>query len=481
MSAATSPWKDEDTLDAQISVAVDADLAILRSTLAAREHPWPADRPPVAVKKGTLAARMVDRGYHASVGGTQRRLSGNGIAQRPIERRLFLDALQRAMASEFSSLGLDLQRDYLSYMRTVREEEVGRPPSPGDLAPLLDLRDVSRDLLERASRRDQFLHRLPRLKVPCALISSSQGPRDVSDAVQVVHRFVQSPENNLLVVLGEFGSGKSELLRRAAGSALKRDLFPFLVMYADLAPWLDQSDAVSAVAKVLGRISPTSARQFKDRLETAQADVIVLIDTFDEANLSVDVRDPCPNLQRLSSLFRSGCRVAVATRRSLSATPDNFLAQIGRSSRRTELGIKSFQIVELQACELAQVEEALKKLPPEQAQVMHDYLTSTPHIQMERVRRPLVLQMLVDSPADTFSPTEAFSIHRLYDLYADIVLPVNAPPSYSWGGRSIRSCRRFYQFGSTASVSSGTIRRLIGSSSYWTTQTRCSERWLRSA
>lgn len=416
-----------DTLNKKLIAAVNADI----SRLAALS-PLDPQRPLADSKKAIASAMVRTRKVEQSVASLQARLANSALPSDEIARRRLLQALDEAMRTEFAAGGEEPPRDYLAFLNpeeyarramrdevdAMEEEEEGRVGEAEDDR----LADLSQDLLARATKRDNFLNRLPRLRVPCIVYSATGRQREIPDAIQVAKDFVRVRDNSLLVVLGEFGSGKSELLRRAAETALQRGLIPILLAYTDLAPWLATADATSAVESLLDTFSTACAAEFRSIVAKAPEKVVVLIDAFDEANLSVEVADPGPDLQRLSSLLTAGVKVAVATRRSVRSTPAQFLNQIGPAALRRELGVKACHIVELLPCELDQVDGALTQLPPEQAQIMRDYLSTSPHIQMDRVRRPLVLQMLIDLPASSFSANETFSIYRLYDVYAETIL-----------------------------------------------------------
>ena len=74
-------------------------------------------------------------------------------------------------------------------------------------------------------------------------------------------------------------------------------------------------------------------------------------------------RFPGPDFSRLSTLVGAGVKVAVATRKSLSANPDALERQFG-DPENAGLGGRSFIIIELQPCELEQVDEALTRASP---------------------------------------------------------------------------------------------------------------------
>jgi hypothetical protein len=280
----------------------------------------------------------------------------------------------------------------------------------------MSLNDASTALLTQAQERDRFHVPLPRLRVPCSVVSQDGSIEEFDDALDVAERFVDSPSASLLVVLGEVGSGKSELLRRLAQRAHEAEHpVPLLIDYADMAKHLTKGTGSSAIKTRLEAFSATAAAEFNTLIDTDPARVMLLIDAFDEINVSLHVNDSPPQAQSLLPFVGERLKTIVAARRSLAASPDAMRSVFSGLSN------DAYLIVELQPCELEDVDKALERLPEAQAETMRDYLLRGEHIQMSRVRRPLFLQMLMDLPSHMLKD-KGSSIYELYDLYADVTL-----------------------------------------------------------
>lgn len=393
--------------------AVTADLRYLKENC-------PPDRlSSVATTKVKLTLLLIEAGYHQTAEGTSRRLSGNGLPRRADDRREFFDLVQRVLSEQFETAGLELDRDYTLFVDgdaafVAGPSRAKRKQGPG-------LIDFGEDLIQASYERDRIEHRLPRLQLPCEVFTPHKRS-SAADAERAVLPLLVEPDTNLLVVLGEFGAGKSELLRRLATAAWEAGQVPLLLSYAELGDNLRVQDAQDALMRFVRRLSKPAARELEHRLVTDPASVFVLVDAVDEASFAREGHGGGPDLADLADLLRGGVNVAVATRQSLTANTADLLQRLERPVEAESIGVRSHLIVELHPCTLEGVMAALEHLESAQAEIMRDYLRSSPHIQMDRVRRPLVLQMLIDLPASSFSDQEPFSVYRLYDLYIDGVL-----------------------------------------------------------
>ncbi len=287
----------------------------------------------------------------------------------------------------------------------------------------LDLRQSCRMLSQIASSRDVFVVPLPKIKIPCNIYSTGRPSRRHEDASRHGSEFLLQPDSNLLVVLGEFGSGKSTLLRGIADSHLEDpDLYPIVLDFADLASSLKSMDSVAAISHLLASFGRTAASEFDALVDEHPEQILVLIDSFDEVNLSLDVADLRPDLNSISTLMKAGIRTAIASRSNMAIDSNEFVKQLQSSVRARALGASRYEIIELGACSLEEVNRTLIGLPPEQASTMSEYLSSGRHMQMTRVRRPLFLQMLIDLPNQRFIRSEGFSVYQLYHLYVEMSL-----------------------------------------------------------
>jgi hypothetical protein len=298
----------------------------------------------------------------------------------------------------------------------------------------MSLRLAATALLELARGRDSFDVPLPRLDVPCSVWATGETPHEHTSVSAVAQQFLHDQKSDLLVTLGEFGSGKSDVLRRVASAALdETDVIPLLLDYADIAHALSEGNAPEAIEKILKAHSDLAPAEFDRLLREMPRRVLLLIDGFDEFNFSLSAREPPPDLRAVSSLLLHNTRVVVAARRSITASPDAFIKQLNHHGQAKQLGARSYMILELTSCSLTAVKDVLKLLPTPQAEIMEGYLlTRGSAIHLDRVRRPLFLQMLIDLPSHTFAGSERFSMYQLYDFYIDMVLERDGRKSESY-------------------------------------------------
>lgn len=278
------------------------------------------------------------------------------------------------------------------------------------------LRETCRAMLLSAMSHDRFLVQIPTLRVPCSVYSADGGKRDGEDASDEVKGFIDNQAGNLLVVLGEFGAGKSRLLRRMAEAALDRDdVLPILLDYSELASRLAVEPVFEAIRRRIESISPPAAAEFLELAARRPEQLMILIDAFDEVNHSADLDHLGADLRRLSPLLQGRVKVAVAARRSITANPDEFVRQLQNPSRARGYGAASYTIMELGPCRIDEVHRALQPLSEQRASVVQRYLTTGRKLQMDRIRRPLFLRMLLELSGDLFGTTEPFSVYQLYE------------------------------------------------------------------
>ena len=300
--------------------------------------------------------------------------------------------------------------------------EASRPTPRG-----ATLRDACGQLLKAAQERDRFPVRLPKLRVPCTVLTPEESEVRRDDATVVGDAFLDGDEE-VLILLGEVGAGKSALFRYLADRALKeRRLLPLIVDYAELAKYLPVASAVEALAQSLEPLSTRAANEFREAAENAPQTLLILIDAFDEINFSLGYDTPSPNLDKLGALLRSGVKTAVGARSSMTASKEGFLSQLVEQPSTDQVDdartiAPRFSIVELLPCETDELKTIDGQLPPEKSAAFSTYLDTLSGVRMDRVRRPLFLQMLVDLPSGTSHGDAPFSIYKLYDDYVETTL-----------------------------------------------------------
>jgi hypothetical protein len=282
----------------------------------------------------------------------------------------------------------------------------------------MSLQAASEALREQAQGKGRFRVQMPLLRVPFSMVSRSTAIGDGEDALAFANDFIADPTVNLLIVLGEVGSGKSELLRQLAKGNGNREAspLPLLLDYAEMSKHLAASNGSQAITQSLERCSGKVATEFSDIVKSEPSRLLLLIDAFDEINIALHVNDTPPTPHVIPPFVHDGLKTVVAARQSLGASAE---AMANVFERYPDI---SYQILELKPCDLDEVGRALEELADDQASVIHDYLRRDKHIQMSRVRRPLFLQMLMDLPPEMLEKEGGLSIWELYDRYVDVTL-----------------------------------------------------------
>lgn len=299
---------------------------------------------------------------------------------------------------------------------------------PSDSVNNAGLTDVCEEFLARSRRRDDFVTQLPRIPVPysgLAVQPTDNGGAHRSkvngDDIEEASKEYIAGDTKLLVILGVFGSGKSEVLRRMASAMLPiTSSIPLLVSFSDIGAVLASKDPITAVPMMLNDISPLAAQEFRHELKRNPGRIALLIDAYDEANLSAEDEKliPSPGPTWLTRLLDAGIRVVVSARKTAAVDVESFVDLIRFAEARIEGRSRAgYRILELAPCRRDDVLDSLALLPSGKAKTMRRYFEADSRLQMESARRPLFLKMVADMDPGIRSDDEQISLYRLYDLY----------------------------------------------------------------
>jgi hypothetical protein len=264
---------------------------------------------------------------------------------------------------------------------------------------------------------------LPRLNVS-ATVHRRPLTWDVVDGkpVSLLQRwFAEVPDSNLAVVLGPFGSGKTDALVSFTDClrASAADQLTMFALYRDVAP--DDSQGVGqSIHDRLLELYKLDAPEFQQRVAEQLAEAAIVIDGFDEVWGSK--HRSSPDLTHLRSLLDVNARVVVAARRHFDMAADPFIGQLLDPALLAQTGAKQPLVIELKSPAFDEVRSALSAAQSEQATLVLEYLSRFSPEEVEHLFRPLLLQMLLLVTDNLPQEPTAISVATLYRRYTNNVL-----------------------------------------------------------
>ncbi len=199
--------------------------------------------------------------------------------------------------------------------REFAAEQLIRVQSVGEYQGLPDLRPVVSRMLERLDRDSEYANHL---YVPQRMTTALRGEdAKIDDALAQVRKWLHTPDGVLALVLGEFGNGKTFLLRELA-RALCRD---HLEQQAPLIPLLiemRQLDRSHGLEDLLGQsllragVERVDLPVFRHLLE--QGHIVLLFDGFDELLLRVSYARAADHLDTVLRAASGQAKVVISSR-----------------------------------------------------------------------------------------------------------------------------------------------------------------------
>ena len=252
--------------------------------------------------------------------------------------------------------------------------------------------------VERARARLLQLPSGLHIPVECQVNSGENSIREVDTELD---RWVEDAGSNLAVVFGPFGSGKSTSLLRFVER--QRDGFKkthwrtvLYLDYDDVAPTVAAgSDLLNAVVAFFDAPSLGSTRG-AGRL----SHLLVVLDGFDAVNRRAGLQLPTPDLRDIESVARSGIKIVIGSRQWSRGTNDELIRQLTDQPRMAGLGMRNPLILELQPWSPNTIKAAADALPGVDSTPLVNYLSNPNHRSVDFLRRPLVLQMLIEVGSD---------------------------------------------------------------------------------
>ncbi len=216
---------------------------------------------------------------------------------------------------------------------------------------LMDFRNYVRLQTERLNNDPVYP---PELYVPQQIRVSRGREHFDSEALPALLKWLDEPDGRFILILGEFGTGKTFLLRQAARQLGERQnhLIPLLLEMR----FLEKSKSLDKlVAQHLAEYMPYDARKFRYMLE--QGRVALLFDGFDELALRVTYDKAAEHFDTLLEAARGKFAKVAVTSRTQHFISDKQVKQKLMEKAET---VSKHRVVELQRFDANQIRQFLR-------------------------------------------------------------------------------------------------------------------------
>ncbi|HVS00959.1 MAG TPA: pentapeptide repeat-containing protein [Thermoanaerobaculia bacterium] len=211
------------------------------------------------------------------------------------------------------------------------ESQRVRPISFRDYQTIIDFRPY---VAEQSSRLASDPVYAPRLYVPQRMCYRLGGvEEEAEDALGRVMEWLDSLDGRFVLLLGDFGTGKTFLLHELARRMGQTDngSLPILLQMRDLEKGRSL-DALLAQHFALGKVEDFSPRRFRYMLE--QGHVTLLFDGFDELALRVTYPRALEHFDTLLEAASGAAKVVVTSRRQHFLSDQQILTALGGQVER---------------------------------------------------------------------------------------------------------------------------------------------------
>ncbi len=293
------------------------------------------------------------------------------------------------------------------------------------LLKLNEIRNRTRDYLAHAKLNLTHIKaEFPRLPLRCMLLNHKK-PQSL-DIDMVLEDWLYDPYSNFAIIFGKFGSGKSATLVHFIDYVLENFgkthwRTPIFMEYKDvITNMVGQSTVLESVFDRLLLGDPVITAKLKSK--TQMKNFVFAFDGYDELHLYGTKQTPSPDLRQISDLISPTSKVIITCRRSYMSLDDELIKQLSDSSRAKRFGLIRPLILEIETWDIPTLKKAIKKLPAKRTRSILDYLETFRYKDVDYLRRPLLLQMLLELDLKMLGSERTLTVGELYDRYTEMIL-----------------------------------------------------------
>src|ERR1017187_9897149 len=192
----------------------------------------------------------------------------------------------------------------------------------------INLSEICDGRIAAARDRDGALPAIPRMALTCTELNAEAQDAGNRDALSAVGNFLTDSQKRLLVLLGQYGTGKSWLMRWLAASGRGAAVLALLTTQTEVAQSFVDERLEDTVRRKLEQTSRAAGEEFARLVAVEPSRTMILIDGCDEPLDATLETEPNHSLRRLVPLVGSNLKVVVAARPTLLAGPARVAEEV---------------------------------------------------------------------------------------------------------------------------------------------------------
>lgn len=249
----------------------------------------------------------------------------------------------------------------------------------------------------------------------------------------LIDSWLDVPERNHLSLLGDFGTGKTWFTRRLAARLASRQpnaRIPILIALRDYSRAYDIEQVLTDAFSNRFQINLGAGFKTISRLNQ-EGRLLLIFDGFDEMERRAsDYRTALDNFWEIAKLITPRSKILLTCRTAFfrHRTDEDEVLKSERGDVKVLKGEevinlsdrRKFEVLHLSEFDNDQIQEALRRLAPDNWQNLFEKIRSLPNIE-DLAHRPVLLGMIAQTlPA--LSKDEDFNLATLYQRYTDDLL-----------------------------------------------------------
>jgi len=250
------------------------------------------------------------------------------------------------------------------------------------------------------------------------------------DAIASIERYIDSESTNTLVLIGDYGAGKTTVLRRlmnrlAENKLLKLDSpscrIPLYITLKDFNQAANMETLIRSFLQNVVEMDNVSIRTFKKLNEEGR--FILLLDAFDEMLTRITKADRRRCFREISELVSPNSKIILTGRpayfNDFKELKENLELLQKKFTRNDMEVVNSYEIMCLQLMEEEEVEQFLEKMSPMESKSILKILINKPNL-MDLARRPVLASMIAQTGEELIKlQNQKVTARSIYEIYTN--------------------------------------------------------------